>query len=135
MDTATSGVMESTCSVENQDLTLDRLRAFLLWGLPYLCFFIGIFGGPVLRTVLWTSSLCVAGTACLVNASRCGRFHCYFTGPFYLLMAILSVMYGVGLLDIGAMGWVWIGGIIVILTPVLNWLPERIYGRYVKEKQ
>jgi hypothetical protein len=25
---------------------------------------------------------------CLVNASRCGRLHCYITGPIFLLAAI-----------------------------------------------
>jgi len=33
------------------------------------------------------------GGACLVNAVRCGRLHCYVTGPFFLLGAIGLVFY------------------------------------------
>ena len=28
------------------------------------------------------------GIGCLVNARRCGRLHCYFTGPVFVLAAI-----------------------------------------------
>ena len=128
---ATSNGMENINGVKNQDLTSDRLRAFLLWGVPHICFFIGIFTNPVLRTILWSSSLFFAGTACLINAFRCGRFHCYFTGPFYLFMAMMSLFYGLGFLDFGARGWIWIGGIVVIVAPILIRLPERLYGKYV----
>ena len=123
--------MENINGVKNQDLTSDRLRAFLLWGVPRIGFFIGVFANPALRTILWSSSLFIAGTACLINAFRCGRLHCYFTGPFYLLMATLSLFYGLGFLDFGALGWVWIGGVVVIVAPILTRLPERLSGKYV----
>jgi hypothetical protein len=31
------------------------------------------------------------GVACIVNALRCGRVHCYLTGPFFLLMAVIAL--------------------------------------------
>jgi hypothetical protein len=85
----------------------------------------------MLRTILWSSALSIAGTACLINAFRCGRVHCYFTGPFYLLMAVLSLLYGLGILPFGQFGWVWIGSTVVIVGPILTRIPERIYGKYI----
>jgi hypothetical protein len=77
------------------------------------------------------TSLSIAGTACLINAFRCGRVHCYFTGPFYLLMAVLSLLYGIGVLQFGQFGWAWIGGTVVIVGPILSRVPEQIYGKYI----
>lgn len=116
---------------KNKDLTTKQVTAILLWGIPHIVFFIGIFTNPMLRTILWSSALSIAGTACLVNAFRCGRLHCYFTGPFYLLMAVLSFLYGIGILQLGQFGWFWIGGIVVIASPMLSRVPERIYGKYI----
>src|SRR5215469_11818141 len=46
------------------------------------------------RTVVWTVALGIMGAGCLVNAVRCGRVHCYVTGPFFLVMAVLTLLYG-----------------------------------------
>lgn len=116
---------------KKKDFTTDRVTAALLWGAPHIIFFIGIFTNPMLRTILWSSALSIAGTACLINAFRCGRVHCYFTGPFYLLMAVLSLLYGLGILPFGQFGWVWIGSTVVIVGPILTRIPERIYGKYI----
>lgn len=117
---------------KNKDFTSDRVTATLLWGIPHVVFLIGIFTNPMLRTILWSSALSAAGIACIINAFRCGRIHCYFTGPFYLLMAVLSLLYGIGILQFGQFGWYWIGGAVILLGPILARVPERIYGKYVK---
>src|SRR5204863_450641 len=77
-------------------------------------FALGFFVSPGLKTVLWTLSLGFMGTICLLNASRCGRIHCYFTGPFFILAAVTSLGYGSGLLPFGPSGWKWIGNITII---------------------
>jgi hypothetical protein len=53
------------------------------------------------RTVVWTGALGTMGVACIVNALRCGRVHCYLTGPFFLLMALIALSYGLGMLSGG----------------------------------
>ena len=40
------------------------------------------------RPLLWIPALLVMGAACVANAARCGRWHCYVTGPVYLLAAV-----------------------------------------------
>src|SRR5215831_1774064 len=62
--------------------------------------------------------------------SRCGRIHCYFTGPFFILAAVTSLTYGFGLLPFGPAGWKWIGNITITGAIVLSAIPELILGRY-----
>ncbi len=52
--------------------------------------------GSGLRTVVWTAALITMGTACVANAVRCGRLHCCTTGPFFLAMAVVTLLYGLG---------------------------------------
>ena len=70
------------------------------------------------------------GVGCLVNASRCGRIHCLFTGPFFILGAVTSLGYGLGLLPLGPSGWKWIGTVTIIGAIVLTLIPELVLGRY-----
>jgi hypothetical protein len=46
-------------------------------------------------------------------------------------MAALSLFYGLGFLDFGVQGWIWIGGTVVISAPILTRLPEHLYGKYI----
>src|SRR5262249_10227345 len=85
-------------------------------------------------TVLWTVSLGFMGVACLINASRCGRIHCFFTGPFFILCAAASLGYGLGILPFGPSGWKWIGDVTVVGAIVLTFVPERILGRYRRDE-
>ncbi len=52
--------------------------------------------------IVWPGLLTFMGVTCLVNARHCGRIHCYFTGPFFLVLAGVA----------------------------LCWVPEWILGRY-----
>ncbi len=103
--------------------------------LPSFVFALGFFVSPGLRTVLWTLSLGFMGAVCLLNASRCGRIHCYFTGPFFILGAVTSLGYGIGLLPFGPSGWKWIGNITIIGAIVLSSIPELVLGRYRRNNQ
>lgn len=44
------------------------------------------------RPLLWFTAFLVAGAACLANAARCGRRHCYFTGLLFLLAAAYNAL-------------------------------------------
>lgn len=85
---------------------------------------------PEARVWLWTPALLLAGAACLVNAARCGRFHCYFTGPLYVIGAAASLLRGVGAAPIG---WSWIGWSLAVGS-LVAFVPERVVGKYVKFK-
>ena len=118
-----------------KDFAKDRGKAIALWGLPVLAILAGGFLPPGPRALLWISSLSVMGTACLVNASRCGRVHCYFTGPFFLLGAAATAAIWMGLSPSGERAWNTLGGVLIVGGVGLRYLPELIWGAYVRKTQ
>ena len=101
--------------------------------MPVACFRLGFKRSPWLRTALWTVSSAVMGAACLLNAARCGRVHCRFTGPFFILAAIASLAYGLGLLPLGPSGWKWIGAGTIIGACALTLHPRTVARSVVGE--
>lgn len=103
------------------------------WGLPSAALIVGIALDPSARTVIWVVSLAWMGIACVANAARCGRTHCYFTGPFFLVMALVVALHGAEVLWLGPNGWIWIGVTIVIGAYGVLWLlPEYIWGKFAR---
>jgi len=97
---------------------------------PLCAFALGFQEPPAWKTVLWTTSLAFMGAVCLLNAFRCGRIHCLFTGPFFILGAVVSLGYGLGLLPLGPSGWKWIGAVTIVGAIMLTCAPELVLGRY-----
>lgn len=106
--------------------------AILLWGPPLVAILASglVDVAPVTRGAVWSLAFGWAGVACIANACRSGRLHCYITGPFFLLLAAASLLYGLGVAPLGLHGWLWIGAVCVVGTPLLTVVPERIWGRY-----
>ena len=73
------------------------------------------------------------GVACIVNALRCGRVHCYLTGPFFLLMALLALSNSLDMLHLGGNGWNLLGLMTLIGAIALWCLPEMLLGKYRKQ--
>ena len=122
----------TTC--ESRDMLSSRWRVFMLYWLPAIA--IVVAGAPAIsngwRTVVWTAGLAIMGMACIVNALRCGRVHCYVTGAFFFLMALVALSYGLGSLHLGRNGWNLLGLIALIGAIALWWLPEMLLGKYRK---
>jgi len=123
-----------TTTCESRDILSSQRRVFVLYWLPASA--IVVAGAPAIsngwRTVVWVVALAIMGAACIVNALRCGRVHCYITGPFFLLMAVAALLYGLGILHFGGNGWNLLGLIALIGAIALWWLPEMFLGRYRK---
>ncbi len=122
---------ECCATPDRSDLTGRKVARLVLWQLPLMVFVAGVFVGPLWRTMLWTGALTVAGTACVANAARCGRLHCYFTGPFYLPGASITLIYGLGILPLGPGRWGWIGLAVAAGSRVFAYVPEWIGGKYI----
>jgi hypothetical protein len=86
------------------------------------------------RTVVWTAALSTMGTACIANAYRCRRVHCYITGPFFILMAVVTLLYGFGVVPLGRNGWNLIGLTILFGAIFLCCLPQLFFGKYAKSR-
>lgn len=78
----------------------------------------------------WSLGFVWMGGLCLANAVRCGRMHCYFTGPFALVMALLVLAVGFHLISVGKNSWDLIAWTFILGWLVLNNVPEWIWGRY-----
>lgn len=122
----TVGEGGSRCAAQGnaEDLACGP-AAVWLWRLPTLMIVVGAFW-PAGRFWLWIPAFLVAGGACVANARRCGRIHCYATGPLYLgaagylvlvLLAPIPFQFG------------WFLGVVVGLS-LLAHLAERTLGRY-----
>jgi hypothetical protein len=114
-----------------QDWVADSGSYWIAWGIPTAALVAGIFVAPPIRTIIWSTALLWMGTACIVNALRCGRIHCYLTGPFFLLMAVITFLHGFEIVWLGPNGWLWLAGALIAIGGGLLWyLPERLWGKY-----
>jgi hypothetical protein len=60
------------------------------------------------RAAIWIVALIWTGTACILNARRCNRTHCRYTGPYYLAMIVPVIALGAGLVTVGILdGFAW----------------------------
>lgn len=107
-------------------------RNLLVWIVPGIGLVVAASLGGLVATVLWPLLLSFMGGACLLNARRCGRLHCFITGPFFLLLAGVSLLYGLGVLPLGPHGWQWLLSTLLIGGCVLICVPEWLFGRYVR---
>jgi hypothetical protein len=87
------------------DWSSNRRGYVLAWGLPTALLILGMFMPEPIRTGVWAGALIWMGVACIANAARCGRTHCYLTGPFFLAMAVVTVAHGTGVISLGSQGW------------------------------
>ena len=101
-----------------------------VWGFPIAIMVAGLFVDVAARTVIWTLALTWKGTACLLNARRCRRTHCRFTGPFYLTMILPVLLLGSGLVASGFYGWLALGVVIILGSKLIWWATERVRGRF-----
>ena len=86
--------------------------------------------GPRYQAILWPLMLTFMGVACLLNAHRCGRVHCYATGPFFLLLAAIALLQDLGATPLGRDGWSRLSLILGIGTVLLVCGSELIFGHY-----
>ena len=125
--------MESdTTTCKSRDMLSSPWQALLLFWLPAIAIVVAGSSGLSVgwRTIVWTAALGIMGTACMANALRCGRVHCYITGPFFLVMALVTLLYGLGVVTLGRNGWNLIGLTILVGAIALCCLPEMFLGKY-----
>jgi hypothetical protein len=122
----------STIDVRSRDILSRPLLSFILFGVPVIAIIASgqAHIGAGWRTGIWTSALGIMGVACIANAARCGRVHCYLTGPFFFAIALVTLLYGLGILPLGRQGWNLIALTVLVGAVLLCCLPEFLWGRY-----
>ena len=106
----------------------------LVWGLPKILLAVGFFLPDPWRIPICAGALAWMGIACLANARRCGRTHCLFMGPFYLLMGAAVPIHGFRLVSFGDNGWLLIGASTAVGVALLWIVPERLFGAYIRRR-
>lgn len=107
----------------------------MIWCLPLVVLVATAYSNSPFLVVIWPALLVWMGVACLVNARRCGRRHCYVTGPFFLVLAVISLLFGLHVISLGPRGWQTLSRVLLIGSFVLYCVPEWIWGRYVAANQ
>ncbi len=104
--------------------------SLLAWWIPQAAIVAGLFAPVPARAAIWVVALIWMGAACILNARRCGRTHCRYTGPYYLAMIAPTFVFGLGVIDVGIVGWVILACVILLGSKLLWWATERAWGKF-----
>jgi hypothetical protein len=114
----------------SRDWLRSPRTSLLAWWIPQAAILAGLFAPVAVRTAIWIIALSWMGTACVLNAKRCGRTHCRFTGPYYLAMIIPVLALGLGVTSLGLSAWVVLGVVIILGGKIIWWTTERAWGKF-----
>lgn len=124
--------MTETRETISNDWATSGSKAFIAWGLPMIIMVVSRLYGEASTAIAWPLALGWLGGASLLNAARCGRVHCVFTGPFFLAMAIIALLFSLGIFEVSDRSWSALAAI-TVLGGAIIWLgSEAFFGKYVQ---
>lgn len=124
--------MHPAQSPSARDILASRGATAALYGLPVFAIvasgFLAL--GSLWRPIIWVVALVTMGLACTVNALRCGRVHCYITGPLFFLGALVALLDAFGIVRLSRTGWNLLSGALVAGVFFACCVIESVLGRY-----
>jgi len=102
----------------------------LAWWVPQAAILAGLLVRVPARATIWMIALIWMATACLLNAMRCGRTHCRYTGPYYLAMIAPVLVLALGIINADFYGWLLLGTVILAGGKSIWWATERAWGTF-----
>ena len=121
-------------SAKSRDWVRQPIGIIFWWGIPIgLGVSTNFWHLPLADTAsAWAIALAWMGTGCALNALRCGRRHCFISGPVLWLGAIATGLVALGILSgRNALGEA-VNGTIVLAA--LSFLSEWFWGLYTGRK-
>lgn len=119
-----------SATARDKDWTAHCSGQVFWWALPLVVgISAGLFNLSLADTgFVWAGVLAWMGTGCVLNAWRCGRLHCFFSGPVLWGGAIAAVLIGFRVLR-GAhiLNYVLWGTAALV---AVSYLLEAFWGRY-----
>ena len=100
------------------------------WWIPQVAVVAGLLVPVPIRAMLWIVALVWMGTACILNARRCGRTHCRYTGPFYLAMVVPVLVLASDIVSVDFYGWLVLAVLILAGSKIIWWATERAWGKF-----
>jgi hypothetical protein len=114
----------------SRDWLGSKRTNLVAWWIPLAVMLAGLFMPASLRTADWVIALGWMGMACILNARRCNRTHCRYTGPYFLVMILPVVALGAGLVTVDILVWVSLGVMILGGSGLMWWATERAWGKF-----
>jgi hypothetical protein len=121
--------MANTIQPSRDWLGSTRTNA-LAWWLPQAAIVAALIAPVPLRAAIWIVALIWMGTACILNARRCGRTHCRYTGPYYLGMIVPVAVLASGVVSVALYAWLALGALILAGSKIIWWATEREWGKF-----
>ena len=81
------------------------------------------------RPAIWIAFIWM-GVACILNARRCGRTHCRYTGPYYLAMIAPVFLLASGIDSARFYDWLILGTLILAGSGAIWWATEYAWGKF-----
>ena len=120
---------------DNAQSLRDWLRTprtnLLAWWIPQAAILAGLLVPTPVRAAIWIMALFWMGTACILNARRCGRTHCRYTGPYYLAMIAPVLVLASGIVSADFYAWLVLGVLILAGSKIIWWATERAWGKFL----
>ena len=130
-------LLRGTSDVTGEDAATARdwLRkphtSLMAWWIPQSAIVASLFAPVSARAAVWIIALIWMGSACILNARRCGRTHCRYTGPYYLAMVVPVALLATGIFSAGFYGWLTLAVVILAGGKIIWWATERAWGRFL----
>lgn len=121
-----------------KDLAARPLPFLLAWGLPLLAFIAANLVEDAVRieatVLILAGSFAWMGIACVLNARRCRRRHCFYSEPVFLVGAAAIFLVGFEIVPLGRerLGAV-IGATLALIA--LIFVSELFWGKYVAPRE
>jgi len=116
------------------DSSRDWLRSprttALAWWIPQGAIIITLFLPVSLRTIIWIFALVWMGTACILNAKRCGRTHCRYTGPYYLVAIVPVLALCTDVLHADFLWWLALAAVTLLEAKLIWLVTECSWGKF-----
>jgi hypothetical protein len=120
---------DNTIQASKDWLGSTRANA-LAWWIPQGALVAALFVPVPFRAAVWVVALAWMGTACILNARRCGRTHCRYTAPYYLGMIAPVLLLAAGVVSARSFGWLILGVLILAGSKIIWWATERAWGKF-----
>ncbi len=126
---------QQTAQQTAKDMVRQPLPFSLAWGIPIailvsMNFTRGVLPDAAIILIIAGTFLWM-GSACVLNARRCGRLHCFISGPIFLIGAVGTLLTGFNVVTIPFLGVnEFISGTVVLA--LLTFVPEWIWGMYAR---
>jgi hypothetical protein len=122
--------MVKIVELRSNDWLSNAYTHLAAWLLPKGAIIAALFAAVPLRAAVWTVALLWMGIACILNARRCGRTHCRYTGPYYLAMIPPVLVLASDLISESIYAWLALALLVICGGWVIWRTTERLWGRY-----